>query len=49
MNCSLNVKKVILYRFSFMTTEGDFGVATWTSQNLAIEYVIFKMSRVVQF
>ena len=44
MNCSLNV----VYRFSFMTKEADFGVATWISQNLAIEYVIFKSSRVVQ-
>ena len=44
MNCSLNV----VYRFSFMTKEVDFGVATWISQNRAIEYVIFKSSRVVQ-
>ena len=29
-----------------MTKEADFGVATWISQNLAIEYVIFKSSRV---
>ena len=32
-----------------MTKEADFGVPTWISQNLAIEYVIFKSSRVVQF
>ena len=28
--------------------EADFGVATWISQNLVIEYVIFKSSIVVQ-
>ena len=44
MNCSLNV----VYRFSFMTKEADFGVAICISQNLVIEYVIFKSSRVVQ-
>ena len=31
-----------------MTKEADFGVATWISQNLPIEYVIFKSSRVEQ-
>ena len=44
MKFSLNV----VYRFSFMTKEADFCVATWISQNLAIEYVILKSLRVVQ-